>query len=146
MPGTDALSRLQAAGQHALEVTPGEAVLFLVEERPRQLQTYPCKLRAYGEHGVQGGNGLIKQRLALRLLGPEARRLDRGQPEQEHRVRIDLIRGRERAQQRQRLVEPARIEQRPGLGHHRVRRWRFFRRHRRWGLLLRHRHRRRAED
>ena len=66
------------AGQHQLEVSPRQPVLFLEEERARQFQAHPDQLRTVDQDGAEGLGGLVIEFAALGvavgLLGQLKRR------------------------------------------------------------------------
>ena len=103
-------------------MTAREAVLLLVEERPRQLQTHPHQPGPVDQDRTQRGDGLVQQRLPVRLRDTRhPRGLDRGQTEEEANVRALGVAPCQRAQHLQRFGRPPPLEQRrPGLGHARV--------------------------
>ena len=53
-----------AAGQHRLEVALRELVFALEEERAGQLQPHPHQPRRLDQHDVEGGDGLVQQRVS----------------------------------------------------------------------------------
>ena len=117
--GLDRIRHL--AREHALEVAAREGVLFLVEERPGELQAHPHQLGPVHQDRVQGGDGLVQQSDPIRLRHPgHPRCLDRGQAVKEPYVRAFRMTAGERAQHLERLVRPTSVEQRLSLGGTRV--------------------------
>ena len=87
--------RRQLAGQHMLELPPGELVLALEEEGAGELQPNARQLGTPDQHGAEGGDGLVKQLVALvlshaRPLGS----LDRLHPRPEQSGHVLPSRGR----------------------------------------------------
>ena len=58
----------RSPSEDLLEVPAGEGVLALEEEGPGEFQPHPHQLRTVYEHGAEGGDGLVQQRVA-RVLG-----------------------------------------------------------------------------
>ena len=76
------------AGQDGLEVLPGQPVLSFQEEGVGQLQAHPHEVRVVDQHGVEGGDGLVEQRVAAVLVRLDIRLLDRGHAVAEQGVEI----------------------------------------------------------
>ena len=101
------------AGQHLLEMLPGEPVLVLEEERPGKLEPDADQPGALDQHGVKGGDRLVQQGPARIPGNPRPlRRLDRREAEEEQQARIDPFAPDQRPQHGHRLREPAGPDQR----------------------------------
>ena len=87
----------------------GKAILALEEEGAAELQAHPHQLGTPHQHGVEGCNGLIQQRVPL-VFGKAGllRRAERRQAVLEHRVGMHRLLPHARAQDRERLIELAR--------------------------------------
>ena len=55
------------AGQHLLEIPRRQRVLALEEESPGKLQAYAHQAGVRDQHGAEGRDGLVQQRLSFRL-------------------------------------------------------------------------------
>ena len=103
--------------KHALEVAAREGVLSLVEERPREFEPHPHQFGAIDQYREQGSDSFVQQRIPIRFRNAgHSRCLGRGQTEEEPYVRAPGMVANEWAQHLERLIRPAFIEQRPGLG------------------------------
>ena len=108
--------RRRLARQHLLEMLPRQLVLALQEKGPAELQADPNQAGPRDQHGMEGGDGLVQQRIARVLRYARfLRRTDRRQAEQEDRAGIDLLAPDKRPEDRQRLVELSVRDQRSGL-------------------------------
>ena len=110
--------RRRLAGQHLLEMPRRQRVLALEEEGPGKLQADADEAGVRDQHGAEGRDGLVQQRLAC-VVG-NIRPLcssDGREAVNEECIRLDRIRLEQRAQHCQRLCEPADIDQRTCVGH-----------------------------
>ena len=106
--------RRRLAGQHLLEMPRRQRVLALQEESPGKLQADANQAGVRDQHGAEGRDGLVQQRLACVVgnIRPPCSS-DGREAVEEERVRLDRIRLEQRAQYCQRVYEPADIDQRP---------------------------------
>ena len=123
--------RRRLAGQHLLEMPRGQRVLALQEESPGKLQADADEAGVRDQHGAEGRDGLVQQRLPLRLGDVRFLRCtDRRHAGLESNVQMPRTCRRQRPQYGQRLFEPARLEQSLrlrdlGRGRPAGRRWRW---------------------
>ena len=109
--------RGEVPGENLLEVPAGEGVPAPEEEGPGELQAHPYQLRPVDEQGAEGADGFVEQRLSFVLGYPRLPgRTGRRKADEEEHVRVDGAGRRQRAQDGQRLAEPAALEQGPGVG------------------------------
>ena len=95
----------------------GEVVLALEEEGAGQLQSHPHQPRRLDQHGVEGADGLVQQRLAGVFVNVGVPRgTDRREAVEEERVGLDRLLIQQRPQNRQRVGEAAGIDQCLRLG------------------------------
>ena len=89
----------------------GQPVPVLQEESPGKLQAHAHQAGVRDQHGAEGRDGLVQQRLPLRLGDVRLlRRTDRRHAGLEADVQMPRTCRRERPQYGQRLFVPARLE------------------------------------
>ena len=105
-----------AAGEHVLEVALRQLVPAGAEEGARQLQPHPHQRRLLDEHGVEGTDGVVQQRLALVLVEVRLLRcLGRREAEEEDHVGGHRAGLHRRPQDGERVGEAAGRNQHPRL-------------------------------
>ena len=109
--------RRRLAGQHLLEMPPGQVILALEVEGAGELEAHAHQSGIADQHGAEIGDGLAQQRVArLRLPALLLRVLQRRDAgEEQHAVPMPGVL-HQQAQHAERQVVAAQLHQRPRLG------------------------------
>ena len=104
------------AGQHQLEMSLRQLVLALEEKGAGEFQPHADQPGLRDQHGVEGGDGLVQQRVA-RVFGLArlVRRPDCCDADVEKHGGIDRPIPHQRPEETQRIVETADPDQNPGI-------------------------------